>query len=177
MKKLISAKEYIILVWEMAGLTYIQKLHLLVAYANFLSQPLTLGMFVPCKLVGGVWVVLEDPVNYSAFEVGMSRKDFNFCFPDCQEYQEAKDRVLFEGFEKIITNNSGSFEIMRDGFQVYYYKSIPDYCLWLGSQKEKLVEDLVKHNLELTQTAQKQLSSIIHHHHLTVKYFRLVGAQ
>jgi len=161
MKKLISSKEYIILVWKMVGLTYIQKLHLLVAYANFLSKKLELWMFIPCKLVDGVWVVLEEPDgdNYkSDEEKEIPKFDYFKYKKDSEEYQEAKDRVLFEGFEKIITNNSGSFEIMKDGFQVYYYKSIPDYCLWLGSQKEKLVEDLVKYNLELTQTAQKQLS-------------------
>lgn len=127
-------------------------------YSDFLKQPLTLGMFIPCKLVNGIWVVLECPHNFGllhTYPTGHKLMDENF--KEALEYQEAKDRVLFKGFEKIITNNSGSFEIMKDGFQVYYYKSIPDYCLWLGSQKEKLVEDLVKYDLELTDSAKKKI--------------------
>ena len=33
-------------------------------YANFLKQPLTLGMFIPCDLDGNV---LEEPFNYEYF--------------------------------------------------------------------------------------------------------------
>lgn len=33
-------------------------------HANFLKQPLNIGMFVPAKLVDGVWVVLEEPITH-----------------------------------------------------------------------------------------------------------------
>ena len=46
-------------------------------YAQFLKQPLTLGMFVPCDEVGNVLVSFED------------------------RYEESKERVLFEFFEVI----------------------------------------------------------------------------
>lgn len=44
-------------------------------YANFLKQPLTLGMFVPCDEDGNLLVSFDD------------------------RYEESKERVLFEGFE------------------------------------------------------------------------------
>lgn len=58
-------------------------------YADFLKQPLTLGMFVPCDADGNV---LEEV---------KCNKECESC--DCMYehdlYQEAKDKVLFEGFE------------------------------------------------------------------------------
>lgn len=58
-------------------------------YAEFLKQKLSLEMFVPCKLVEGVWVVLKKPD--ADYYMNVTEKDL-------KEFQEAKDRVLFEGF-------------------------------------------------------------------------------
>ena len=57
------------------------KLDKIRSYANFLKQPLELWMFVPCKLVDGVWVVLEEKKPF---------QDNYF------EYQQAKDICVFE---------------------------------------------------------------------------------
>ena len=111
-------------------------------------------MFVPCKQVEGVWVVLDEPVNYSAFEVGMSQKDFNFCFPDCQEYQEGKYRVLFEGF--YYKSNTGKdrvkWEYITNGVHYFSFKQINDNTI-----ESLLVGYKDKFEIELTQTAQKQI--------------------
>jgi len=62
-------------------------------YATFLNQPLNLGMFVPAIEVDGKWEVLEMPTpNIS------DSGNWNFQARENQ-YQQAKDRVLFEGFE------------------------------------------------------------------------------
>lgn len=53
-------------------------------YANFLKQPLKLGMFVPCDEND---VPLDEPKDY---EHNVKKR----------EYQQAKERVIFEGFEK-----------------------------------------------------------------------------
>jgi len=155
MKKLISAKEYIILVWEMAGLTYIQKLHLLVSYANFLSQKLELWMFFPCKLVNGVWVVLECPHNYGllhTYPTGHRLMDESF--KDALEYQEAKDKCIFNGFS---LENKGEFTvwIQKDNHSICFTDRGK---ININSQNEINVEDVIKYEFILTQTAQKQLS-------------------
>lgn len=68
-------------------------------YAEFLKQILAIWMFVPAKLVDGVWIVLEEP-NINEFkskpfcESGLCKAYEN----EVKEHQEAKDRVLFEGF-------------------------------------------------------------------------------
>jgi len=98
----------------------------------FGKQPLEIWQFVPCKLVDGVWAVLEEPNKYT------SNLEIN------DEYQQAKDRCLFEGFEydkygfSVLKNKKGC------GFDEEY-------------MTEHTIEDLVKYNLELTKTAQKQL--------------------
>ena len=55
-------------------------------YANFISQQLNIGMFVPAVFKDGEWVVLEEP--------NRSTHTNEYCL----EYQKAKDNVLFDGF-------------------------------------------------------------------------------
>jgi hypothetical protein len=90
-------------------------------YAKFLKQPLELWMFVPCDEDGNV---LEEPELYN----------------EVCEYQKAKERCFFEGFEYkkalFFTENKELF--------------------WHGKLHGN-VESLTKYNLKLTQTAIKQL--------------------
>lgn len=110
--------------------------HQLIDYAKFLSQKLELWMFVPCKFVGGVWVVLEEPTP-----------EDNLYDDQClKEYQEAKYRVLFEGFEYCKKHGSYSHSFTLN-------KSCPFVVCFLNG----IIEDYVHYNLELTPTAQKQI--------------------
>jgi hypothetical protein len=90
-------------------------------YVKFLKQPLELWMFVPCDEDGNV---LEEPELYN----------------EVCEYQKAKERCFFEGFEYkkalFFTENKELF--------------------WHGKLHGN-VESLTKYNLKLTQTAIKQL--------------------
>jgi hypothetical protein len=66
----------------------------IIKYSKFLKQPLKLGMFVPCDLEGNVLKPYQSrcELNCSCGEEAV--KD---CKEDrYNEYQEAKDRVLFE---------------------------------------------------------------------------------
>lgn len=106
-------------------------------YANFLKQSLELWMFIPCKLVDGVWVVLEEP------------KFHGHNIVEVEEYQKAKERCLFDGFkliDKILWH--------WDGFnrRIIYSEN-------LGFDFYKTIEDLVKYNLELTPIAINQIIS------------------
>lgn len=64
-------------------------------YAQFLKQPLTLGMFVPCDEDGNVLEEpKEDDLNMSWFEkTELYNKE--------KEYDKAKEKVLFDGFEYV----------------------------------------------------------------------------
>lgn len=123
-------------------------------YAHFLKQPLTLGMFVPCKLVNGVWVVLEEPV----FTTDIAITEL----PKVKEYQESKDSVLFEGLfiEKFLYKQTKQtvYEInnMRVGIYLEFYNGETEFNFQL-SHDYYSIEDLVKYNLELTPTAEKQI--------------------
>ena len=101
-------------------------------FDSFLSQSLELWMFVPCDEDGNV---LEEPDsigvgNYFYYEKALD------------QYQQAKERCLFEGLQ---------FDY--ETATVYYGIGLVIYMLGAS----KTIEDLVKYNLELTPTAQKQI--------------------
>jgi len=127
-------------------------------YDELLSQPLTLGMFIPCDLDGNV---LEEPEWWYRYCNGATPFMNSDEIRPCQEYKKAKSRVLFEGFKQNIFNATGSFEIINEaGFQVCAYKALPQYFLWLGCPEERNIESLIKFNpnLILSETAKSQLS-------------------
>ncbi len=90
-------------------------------------------MFVPCDLDGNV---LEEP--------SINKTDYLY---HTKEYEEAKDRVLFEGFQ-LLFNEDGISHVKTS--RVF---------IGIGHLKglHKTIEDLVEYNLELTPTAQKQI--------------------
>jgi hypothetical protein len=106
-------------------------------YANFLKQPLELWMFVPCDEDGDV---LKEPKYFKR-----DNSDFNnFHYADyCLEYQQAKERCLFEDFE------------MDNRFVTH--KSHASFFYPISSLHEKKIEDLVKYNIQLTPTALKKI--------------------
>jgi hypothetical protein len=64
-------------------------------YTDFITQPPTKGMFIPCSEDGEV---LSEPESYNDYLKG---KALELWHPNvkqvCQQYQQAKDRVLFKG--------------------------------------------------------------------------------
>jgi len=127
-------------------------------HANFLSQKLELWMFVPCKLVEGVWVVLEFPILK-----GIPRNaSFNAKYQnDRQEYQEAKDRVLFEGWV-IMQRVGDSIVIFNDKSDIIEF--INDKIWIFDEYQGNIINELCfcseKENIPflLTPNAQKQIS-------------------
>ncbi|TDE53773.1 hypothetical protein [Flavobacterium sp. GT3P67] len=97
-------------------------------YDSLMAQKIEACMFVPCKLVKGVLVILEKPKCDCNTEY-----DREGCPDKCWEYLNAKNRVLFEGYD-------GTFKQLQ--------------CLiTLGIT----VEYMVKYNLTLTQTTLKRI--------------------
>jgi len=116
-------------------------------YAKFLKQPLELWMFVPCKLVDGVWVVLAHP-NFIK-----GKRNALFFNNKMDEYQQAKERCLFEGFEF----NFKTSHIICFSNKVHNIRFYKNGWLTIDAKDIETIEDLIKYNLQLTQTAQKQI--------------------
>jgi hypothetical protein len=139
-------------------ITQLQVLH---KYKDFLKQILELWMFVPCKLVDGVWVVLEYNPMFNDYEMVKEialktttekGSETHNLYITLKEYQEAKDRVLFEGFKWIngqhISNDDIDIYFDSDGVKAYNGFKRTDLCS---------IEKLVEFKIELTPTAQKQI--------------------
>jgi len=149
--KLISMVDFVLeqfkelLSWKISEQIYILRV---TEYANFLKQPLKLGMFVPCDEND---VPLVEPENYDLWckygdftQYGKSLTDI------CRPYQQAKDHVLFEGFELVESyENWFTVEIASD-----------DFSEQLTVSKQETIEDLLTYSFNpefyLTASAIKQ---------------------
>lgn len=116
-------------------------------YAQFLKQPLALWMFIPCDSNGKLYDMLEvekwkEHSHYSTHY----KEELEF-------FEQAKSRVLFEGFEIELSKS-------RIGFYLPEYNCI-DYSIvqnnfsspskWLTT-----IEDLIIYSgLTLTETAKQ----------------------
>lgn len=124
-------------------------------YANFLKQPLKLGMFVPTDEAGNV---LEEPEklkerlkifhpNHSVPYNGINTTLGYYI----TKYKQAKERVLFEGFE-LVSENYHIF-VQSDKLDIRFSKKDKS----IDSFRFKYIEDLTSRNLTLTETAIKQI--------------------
>ena len=69
------------------------------SYANFLSTPLNISMFVPAIKVGGKLEVLEMPIDYNDMQEYGSPHQIEQNDILHEQYQTALENVIFEGFE------------------------------------------------------------------------------
>lgn len=112
-------------------------------YANFLKQPLTLGMFVPCDEEGNFLELIEYE-NWEGYN-----EDYNLYII---EYEKAIERVLFKDFCKNLFNDvrynySGKIKwVSSDEYKIHFdfYDNV-----------EKLFLD--GYELELNENALKQI--------------------
>lgn len=128
---------------------YFRSLH----YANFLKQPLTLSMFVPCDEEDN----LLNPCGCS-LDKGRCKKE--------DEYQKAKEKVLFEGFSveedkfkdtkrKLVWFNDNMTQLWRQ--LTYRNGRVVESFLPNNYNGLSCVEDIISMNLTLTETAIKQI--------------------
>lgn len=113
--KLISMREFVLERENMLKQTpeeMERDLYIIAQYAHFLSQPLTLGMFVPCDDRGKI---LEEPMFDPSNEQYWASAQF--------EYERAKDRIIFEGFtvdEGMLKYNDRDTLFITRGNLVFY---------------------------------------------------------
>jgi hypothetical protein len=152
--KLISMTDFVISQWD-KDITREDFAQSMIKCATFLKQPLQLFMFVPCDELGNV---LEKPVMFYSDEnikylKGIEIEVANECNKKVKQYQQAKERCLFEGFE---------FEDRTTFTVCVEYKNITMFFTYRGSvningSSVRYIEDLVTYELSLTPTAIKQI--------------------
>lgn len=119
----------------------------IIRYAQFLKQPLSLGMFVPCDDEGNI---LKEPVDDS--DRGRCEYDLlkKLTFKENSEkYQQAKDRILFEGYT--YCHDEEYLKFINDELEFMYD---PDEL------ESWVMEDFVdceEESLVLTEAALKQI--------------------
>lgn len=122
-------------------------------YDEFLSLLIEIWMFVPCDEDGNV---LEEPNRYNDFLKLSKREGFTIWYDKCEQYQQAKERCLFEGLKFKDVQPSTEYNYFHlNGNKIFeannQYKFNPCYGL-------RTIEDLVKYKPELTPNTQKQLA-------------------
>lgn len=119
----------------------------IILYMRFLKQILEIWMFVPAKLVNGVWVVLKPVIqmDYIPFEDRPTKFPQECYEQDLKEYEEALECVLFEGFEI-----KGEYLVISDVW-LMLKKEIKNFNI------ENLITDFDDIDLVLTESARKQI--------------------
>ena len=105
-------------------------------YDNFLLQPLTLGMFIPCDNNENF---LKEPKEEDFLEIpfDFDGKIYNLLF---KEYKEAQSKVIFKGlFFRNCGKNKFSIETLKYDY-VFNSK---------GKNNNLKIEDLISYNLDL----------------------------
>lgn len=115
-------------------------------YADFLKQPLKLEMFVPCDDDGNVLSEQKpNDLNGSFFKM---QESFNYE----KQFDEAKEKVLFEGFEYV--------KFINDGELLPYHRLTKNDEYFNVRFLDRNIEDLLtefEYGIELTPTAIKQI--------------------
>ena len=127
-------------------------------YDDFLKQPLNLGMFVPCDDDGNI---IEHPIYKT------NHSDECYC-KECEEetkrcsdlqyqYQKAKEKVLFEGFEvvRFIEKENPCYVVSNKENEVTFHIGL--YNFSKGVNFANTVEDLIHIQPILTESAIKQI--------------------
>lgn len=153
--KLISMTDFVLGQWEKSNehpQEYIEDsnyLRQILSYANFLNQPLTLSMFVPTTSDRDL---IEEPEHFKQWSISENLPQYSeLTNSKCKEYQEAKERCLFSEIEYVeakLKTHSDIVRISKSLNTINYPKFWKDFT----------VEDLIPYDLELTPTAQEQLS-------------------
>lgn len=82
----------------------LKKLRAIENCAKFFVRPLTLGMLVPCSCHG---IPLKEPERWNDYLKAPLSFDGNVEHGEMIEYEEAKERVMFEDFEVLSSDKIG----------------------------------------------------------------------
>ena len=140
-------------------ITDIKQRDSIVKYANFLKQSLKLEMFVPCDN-DEEGDILEEPTDYEKRLLNMMT-EYN---DEVYTYYQAKAKVLFEGFnlnQKDFSKLESIFCLTKECFQITFFTKekgcFMDNLKTNKTYEIKTIEDLIQFELELTESAIKQI--------------------
>ena len=134
----------------------LKSVQLIYNYANYLKQPLTLGMFVPCDEDGNV---LEEP-NHLDYKSKNSFGELVFNSESNKMKYHANYDTWFEGKEMVIFDEfSFSNNILYNGFQTIKFMNFSNGNVTINlvdysdektpKIQVKTIEDLIPYNLTL----------------------------
>lgn len=115
-------------------------------FDNFLEKPLKLGYFIPCDEND---VPLEEPSLYFEWNKEEPEEWIFTChdeIKECVKYQEAKQKVIFEGFEYDKEND-----------WVTYNEFARFFVSELQNGKVEDLFKLIKDEITLTETSKKEI--------------------
>ena len=112
-------------------------------YDALLKQPLQLGFFVPCDENGNV---LEEPKRWNDYLQFPDSFDGNKEWGELYNYELAKERVLFKGFEHYLFMQADNIKHNKSR-----------NCFSFPNYNDVIIEDLISLEVELTPTAIKQI--------------------
>lgn len=122
------------------AVTQIRKLS---KYADFLKEPITLGMFVPTDKNGKVLKGKPLSPNTDAEWIRWENEQ--------EEFYKAKERILFSNFEvKTKTAFNNGYDFVCDNNEIFYPFWYNPVTGWELSKGLKTVEDLVIFQPKLT---------------------------
>ena len=107
-------------------------------YAVFLEEPLNISQFVPAIKVRDKWEVLELPKRLDQNDPYIEAVHARANLKLWQQYQTAKDNVIFEGFKldgKFISHDQVSYLIDR-----LHYNTIQDLIKYKPTLTKKGLE-------------------------------------
>jgi hypothetical protein len=144
--KLIPMTDFVLSEKVKSTLDYATGYKMIQSYAKFLKQPLNLGMFVPCDKDGDVWKY--PPTKEEKEWAEKDRTDAEQSFKKKEfYYNNAKERVLFKGFE--IMHIEGCEVVYIDEDNFLYTSELENYTI------EYLI--LCGFEIEITESAKKQI--------------------
>lgn len=145
--KLISMTDFVLknkITFDKQGaVTLADYCHKINNYANFLKQPLTLGIFVPCD-EKGKYIEKPSQENYIDLENGKHSDEW-------ENWKKAKQNVLFH-----------DFILVQEWFRMEHNPNTPRRNTRQLSDvfdKGLTIENIIGvfHDVELTESAQKQI--------------------
>lgn len=120
-------------------------------YANFLKKKNKLGYFVPCDENDKP---LEEPI-FSIVNYGASTESVKYYEIDKKRYQEAKQRVLFEGFE--IKDLDSHLVLLHNDFKFAFASKYKNEDWEFNYDSFELIALNTDGKIKLTDTAKKEI--------------------
>lgn len=150
--KLLSMTDFVLEQWK-SPIHRIDVAFNCIRYAQFLKQPLKLEMFTACDSNKNQ---LNKPTHFDEWYYEYKRGFVHeYEIPIMREYLEAIKKVMFSDFEihTLLDNETKRLTSPNGKFNVAWYNKGKGWYLSNGVREGMIVEDLIKYDLELTDSA------------------------